>query len=154
MLCQYNLSHQNLHNLIRFIKMAEEKSNNKEAKIPFWEWIIAGVGLILVIGSVGTAFYRAVTEESTPPNLAFSVDSIEQTGGGYVVRFSVANSGSQTAAGLMVEGTLKNGEENAETSTAAFTYAPANSVRQGGLLFTKNPNDFKLQIRALGYEQP
>lgn len=134
--------------------MAQEKSKSKETKIPFWEWMIAGAGLILVIGSVGTILYRAVTEDATPPNLAFSVNSIEQTGGGYVVKFSVTNSGNETAAGLMVEGILKNGEENAETSTASFTYAPANSVRQGGLLFTKNPNDFKLQIRALGYEQP
>jgi len=134
--------------------MAEEKSKSKEKKIPFWEWVIAGAGLILVIGSVGTAFYRAVNEESTPPNLAFSVNSIEQTNGGYVVKFSVTNSGNETAAGLMVEGTLKNGEETAETSTATFAYAPANSVRQGGFLFTKNPDDFKLQIRALGYEQP
>ena len=134
--------------------MAEEKSKSKEKKIPFWEWIIAGAGLILVIGSVGTAFYRAVNEDSTPPNLAFSVISVEQIGGGYVVKFSVTNSGSQTAAGVMVEGTLENGAENAETSTATFAYAPANSVRQGGFLFTKNPDDFKLQIRALGYEQP
>ncbi len=134
--------------------MVEEKSSSKEKKIPFWEWVIAGAGLILVIGTVGTALYRAVTEVPTPPNLVFSVNSIEQTGDGYVVKFSVANSGSQTAAGLVVEGILKNGEEDAETSTATFTYAPANSVRRGGFLFTKNPNDFKLQIRALGYEQP
>lgn len=134
--------------------MTEGKSKSSEKKIPFWEWVIAGAGLILVIASVGTAFYRAVTEDPTPPNFVFSVNSIEQTGGGYVVKFSVANSGNETAAALTVEGTLKDGEESAETSTAAFAYAPANSVRQGGLLFTKNPNDFRLQIRALGYEQP
>ncbi|MEJ7848001.1 MAG: hypothetical protein WKF92_07945 [Pyrinomonadaceae bacterium] len=134
--------------------MAEEKSKSKETKIPFWEWLIAIAGLILIIGSVGTVLYRAVTGDSTPPDLTFHVNSIEQTSGGYVVKFSVTNSGNETAAGLMIEGTLKNGEETAETSTAALTYAPANSVRQGGLLFTKNPNNFKLQIRALGYEQP
>lgn len=134
--------------------MIEETSKSKETKIPFWEWVIAGAGLILVLASVGTVFYRAVAEDPTPPNFAFRVDSIEQTSGGYLVKFSVTNSGNETAAALTVEGTLKDGEESEETSTAAFAYAPANSVRQGGLLFTKNPNNFTLQIRPLGYELP
>jgi len=135
--------------------MAEEKSKNKgSGQTPVWEWIIAAIGLILVSGAVGTMVYRAATEEPTPPNLSFTVDSIEPTDSGYLVKFSVKNTGNRTAAGLTVEGTLKNGEENAETSTAAFTYAPANSVRQGGFFFAKNPNDFTLKIRALGYEKP
>lgn len=127
---------------------------NNKTKTPFWEWVAAGVGLILVIGAVSTTLYRAFTEKNTPPVLTFSVDSIEQAGSGYLVKFSVRNTGSQTAAALTVEGILKNGEEEAEKSTATFTYAPANSIRKGGFFFTKDPNDFTVQIRALGYEQP
>lgn len=125
-----------------------------QKKPPVWEWIIAAIGLILVVGAIGTMFYRAMTEESTPPMLAFSVVSIEPVDSGFLVSFSVANSGSQTAAGLTVEGVLKSGEENAETSTATLTYAPANSIRHGGFFFSKNPNYHVLQIRALGYEKP
>ncbi len=152
--------------------MTEEKSKNKEeskeenieenkeenqerhTKTPVWEWLVAAVGLILVIGSIGLTLYRAVIEKTTPPILEFSVDSIQPTANGYLVKFQVRNTGNQTAAALTIEGELKNGEESAETSTATLAYAPANSVRRGGLFFTKNPQNVDLQIRATGYEEP
>ncbi len=144
--------------------MTEEESKNKEEnqeenkeqhnKTPVWEWIIAAAGLILVVGSIGLTLYRAITEETTPPILEFSIDSIEPTANGYLVKFQVKNTGNQTAAALTVEGELKNGADSAETSSATLAYAPANSVRRGGLFFTKNPQQFDLQIRATGYEEP
>jgi len=130
----------------------QKKARHKE--VPLWEWIIAGLGLILVIGSISVTFYRANTEKSTPPIISISLDSISQTEYGFLVQFSVKNTGNQTAADLNIEGVLKNGEEIEETSTMSFTYAPANSNRQGGLFFTKNPNELELQIRALGYSVP
>ncbi|MFN2413136.1 MAG: hypothetical protein ABR535_08825 [Pyrinomonadaceae bacterium] len=139
--------------------MAEAKSENKKAEtrehpVPFWEWIIAAFGLLLVLGAIGTTLYRAAFEESTPPILEFIVDEIQPTAKGYLVRFRVKNTGSQTAAGLAIEGSLRRGEESVETSTASLTYAPANSQREGGLFFTKNPSEFDLLIRATGYEKP
>ena len=58
------------------------------------------------------------------------------------------------AAGLTIEGELKNGEKSEETSDVTMTYIPSQSTRRGGLIFTKNPNEYQLQIRAKGYEQP
>lgn len=136
--------------------MTKKKSENeiRNETPPVWEWVIAAVGLILVVAALGTTLYRAVTEESTSPILDVSVDSIEPTANGYLVEFRVRNTSNQTAAALTIEAQLKKGGESVETSTATLTYAPANSVRQGGLYFTKNPNEFELQIRALGYEKP
>jgi len=139
-----------------------EKSENKEKrerpkKTPVWEWIIAAVGFILVVAALGTTLYRAVIEESTPPILEISVEAIVPTANGYLVNFSVKNNGNQTAAGLTVEGELKTdaeGAESVETSSATLAYAPANSRREGGLFFSKNPNEYKLEIRAKGYEKP
>ena len=140
--------------------MAEEKSEDKEANqeeqtgTSVWEWIIAAVGFTLVLGAVGTTFYRATTEDKTPPQLEVKVDSIEQSGTGHLVKFTVVNTGNQTAAAVAVEGELKNGAETAETSGATLTYSPANSKRRGGLFFTKNPRQFEMQIRVTGYEEP
>ncbi len=140
--------------------MVEEKSENKEENqdeqtvTPVWEWIIAAVGFTLVLGAVGTTFYRATTEDKTPPQLEVKVDSIEQSGVGHLVKFTLKNTGNQTAAAVAVEGELKNGTETAETSSAALAYSPANSKRRGGLFFTKNPRQFDLQIRVTGYEEP
>ncbi len=138
--------------------MAEEKekkeNQERQKETPVWEWIIAAVGLILVVAALGTTLYRAVTEESTPPILEISVKAIVPTSNGYLVEFRVKNTGNQTAAALTIEGELKRGAESVETSTASLAYAPANSQREGGLFFTKNPNEFELKIRALGYEKP
>jgi len=139
-----------------------EKSENRETrerpkKTPVWEWIIAAVGFILVVAALGTTLYRAVIEESTPPILEISVEAIVPTANGYLVNFSVKNNGNQTAAGLTVEGELKTdaeGAESVETSSATLAYAPANSRREGGLFFSKNPNEYRLEIRAKGYEKP
>ncbi|MGI8639738.1 MAG: hypothetical protein ACR2MG_07265 [Pyrinomonadaceae bacterium] len=137
--------------------MAEEnkQENQKQTEKPsIWEWIIAAVGLILVVGSIGLTAYRATTEETTPPILEITFEPSVPTANGYLVKFQVKNTGNQTAAALTIEGELKNGADSAETSTATLAYAPANSVRQGGLFFTKNPQNFDLQIRATGYEEP
>ncbi len=138
--------------------MAEEKekkeNQERQKETPVWEWIIAAVGLIFVVAALGTTLYRAVTEESTPPILEISVKAIVPTSNGYLVEFRVKNTGNQTAAALTIEGELKRGSESVETSTASLAYAPANSQREGGLSFTKNPNEFELNIRALGYEKP
>lgn len=127
---------------------------NNTSKTPVWEWIVAAIGLVLVAAAISTTVYRAFNGEPTPPILTFTVDSTELSGSGYLVGFSVVNSGSGTAAALSVEGILKSGEDPVETSTANFAYAPGNSVRKGGFFFTKNPNEFTIQIRALGFESP
>lgn len=122
--------------------------------MPVWEWIVAAIGLALVIVAIGTMIYRAVTEDPSLPVLEIRVNSIVPTNTGYLVKFSVKNSGSQTAAALTVEGSLKQDGETVETSAATLTYAPANSEREGGLFFTKNPEEFELEMRATGYEKP
>ncbi len=140
--------------------MSEEKSKDKkenrgqQKETPVWEWIIAAVGLILVVGTIGFTLYRAMTEETTPPILEFSVQAIKPTANGYLVEFRVKNTGNQTAAAVSIEGELKKGAESIEKSSASLAYAPANSVREGGLFFAKNPNEFELNIRAVGYEKP
>ena len=137
--------------------MAEEKPENQKENqgqsdtTTFWEWIIAAVGLILVVVAIGTTVYRAMTEESTPPKLEVVIDSILPNGDGYLVRFTVKNTGNQTAAAVAFEGKLK---DESETGTATLTYVPSNSERRGGLFFTKNPQQSDLQIRVTGYEEP
>jgi len=133
---------------------SEKQEKNPPKEVPVWEWIVAAIGLILVVGSISLMLYRAFTEESTPPILSVNVDSVSPTENGYLIRFSVKNAGNTTAADLAIEGELKSGSEIVETSSAVLTYAPANSNREGGLFFTKNPNDFELNIRPVGYSVP
>lgn len=118
------------------------------------EWMMAVVGLIIVGGVLGFLIYRGATKSDAPPNLKVEVESITKTGENYLVNFRVFNTGETTAAAVTIEGELKSGEKAEETSDVSLTYVPGQSQRRGGLIFTKNPNDFQIRIRAKGYEQP
>lgn len=133
----------------------EKENQEKQIATPFWEWVIAAAGFILVVGTIGFTLYRAATEEKTPPKLEVIYDQAVPNGGGYLVKFRVVNSGNQTAAAVAVEGESRNEDGSTETSTATLTYAPANSERRGGLYFSKNPQPpSALKIRITGYEEP
>ena len=118
------------------------------------EWIFAGIGLLVVACAVGFLVYRGATKGETPPAVRVEIESVTQTGETYLVSFRVLNTGETTAADLTIEGELKNGEKPEETSDVTMTYVPAQSVRRGGLIFTKNPHEFQLKVRAKGFENP
>lgn len=109
---------------------------------------------MLVGAAIGTAFYRAISQQDTPPQIQVKVTGVTAAAHGHVVEFEVQNSGTQTAAVLNIEAQLMNGGQSVETSTATVAYSPSNSTRRGGIFFTKDPNKFQIEIRALGYESP
>ena len=135
-------------------KDAKKDKAQPYQKPPFLEWLIAALGLILVTGAIGFMIYEAATQENLPPNFVFKVGSATQTANGFLVKFELENTGDETAAAVEIEGELTRGEESVEKSSASLTYAPSHSKREGGLLFTKNPNEFELTIRVAGYEKP
>jgi uncharacterized protein (TIGR02588 family) len=139
--------------------MAEEKKKSlkktaREESPSALEWIFAGLGILLVAGAIGFLSYRGATKGDTPPVIKIEVESVTQTGAAYLVNFRVVNTGDTTASALTIEGELKNGDKLEEASDISLTYVPAQSVRRGGLFFTKDPNAYQLQIRAKGYEKP
>jgi uncharacterized protein (TIGR02588 family) len=135
-------------------KKSPNESGPQEKSPSLLEWLFAAIGVLVVTSALGFLIYRGATKRDTPPAIKIEVESVTQTGGTYLVSFRVFNSGDTTAADLTIEGELKNGEKPEETSDVTMTYVPAQSVRRGGLFFTKNPSDFQLNIRAKGYEQP
>lgn len=129
-----------------------EKRGNQ--KPPALEWLAAAIGFILVAGTIGFLIYSAAVAKNTPPTLTVRTNSIETIEGGYLVKFSLYNGGENNAADVVVEGKLAQNGEDLETSSVTIKYSPSHSRREGGLFFTKNPEEFELQIRPLGYEKP
>lgn len=136
------------------VEKEKTEGNNNNSQTPALEWLAAAIGLILVLSSIGFLLFTAIVKKDTPPDLVIISDKITQTEKGYLVQFSLENKGENNASQVTVEGKLKKGEEELETSSVTFAYAPSNSKKEGGLLFTKNPQEFKLELRALGYENP
>ena len=134
--------------------MADQSRGEKPGDIPGWSWIFAAVGLALVVGTAGFMLYRALAGDSSPPELVLETEAVSSSGHGYLVQIRVTNRGGSVAAGLMVEGTLREGNATVETSTITISYVPSGSQRKAGLFFSRDPRKFSLQVRAKGYEQP
>lgn len=138
--------------------MADKKSKNskdrKQKQIPFLEWLIAVIGLILVVGTIGFMLYEAFSSKNKPPDFAAKIERIDEINSGYLVIFKLANNGDQTASNVEIEGELKNGAETIETSGTTLDYVPSKSESKGGLFFKQSPKQFQLEIRAKGYSEP
>ncbi len=137
---------------------SDEKENNssgtKDQQIPFLEWFVAIIGLIMVAGAFGFIIYKAATDGNKPPILKVNYSAPEKNDAGYLVKFEVENTGDETAADVVVEGKLMKGTEEIETSSATFDYAPSQSKRGGGLYFKNNPQEFEFEISPKGYQNP
>jgi uncharacterized protein (TIGR02588 family) len=130
------------------------KDQEKLDDAPLWMWAIGMLGLMLVLGSIGFALYEAAVGDSSPPNVRVQVEGIVPAQNGFLVEIRVVNDGGTTAAGLTVEGELRDGTRVVETSDTTVEYVPSRSERAGGLFFTMDPRQYELQLRAKGYETP
>lgn len=123
-------------------------------KVSPLEWIVAALGALLVLGAAGFLLRDALGTDPAPPRIAIEVDSVVRSGEGYLVEFRVRNRGSTTAAGLLVEGEIRDGAGALETSEVTFDFVPAEGVRRAGLFFTRDPGRHRLEIRPKGYDRP
>jgi uncharacterized protein (TIGR02588 family) len=136
--------------------MSESGGEEGDGKNPVspWEWVAAGVSALLVLGVVGIMLHEGLDAPSTPPLIDVRVDSVIAVSGGYLVEFTAHNSGQSTAAGVTIEGELKADTGAVEKSGVTIDYVPAEAHRKGGLYFSKNPRQYRLEIRPRGYDRP
>ncbi len=128
--------------------------NQKTSDIPILEWIIGAAGLVIVAGVIAFLFYHAVTSSQSPPDVSAEVTSVMRIRSGYLVTVKTSNHGGSTAAAVVIQGELRKGSDVLEQSHVTLDYSPPNSANQVGLFFTRDPRQFDLQVRALGYVEP
>ena len=103
------------------------------AAIPLLEWIVGGLGAVLVGGATAFLVYHALTRDRTPPDVRVIVERVLELENGYLVQFRAFNRGGSAAAELMIEGEVA-GPDGSERrpSEAVLDYVPAGSDREGG----------------------
>jgi uncharacterized protein (TIGR02588 family) len=119
-----------------------------------WEWISAAVGGLLVLAAITFLVYEAVAREGTPPAIVVRVDSVSARGDGHLVELRVFNRGGTTAAAVLIEGELKDGERSVETAETTIDYIPARGFRRAGLYFGEDPRKHRLEVRPKGFDLP
>jgi uncharacterized protein (TIGR02588 family) len=118
--------------------------------VSWWENAVAALGAILVTGTLGYMGWYMVAHEQTPPALSFEVTSVEPQDDRYLVTFRVINAGNSTAAQVHVAGELRRDDETVEEGETTIDYVPSYSERRGGLVFTRDPRQHDLMLRAKG----
>ena len=122
--------------------------------LPLLEWIVGGLGAALVGGTVAFLVYHSLTRDRTPPDVHLVAERVIDLQDGYLVQFRASNRGGSTAAQLTIEGELTGADGHTETSEATLDYLPPRSDREGGLMFSRDPQAGRLSLRAKGYARP
>lgn len=131
------------------------RASDKNGRIPLAEWIVAGLGAVLVLATVGWLMVDLVRDTPAPPVIKLRVDSIARTQNSYVARISASNEGGETAAAARIEGALLDANADViERSEVTLDYLPRQSQRELGLIFQHDPAQYRLQLRATGYRAP
>ena len=132
---------------------AEQPRRGSQGPTPVLEWIAAGVGLVVLIGTVGFIGSEAFRPDRSPPQVVVERLGVRATEAGYLVSVRAINKGGSAAAQVVVEGELETGGEP-ETAEATFDFIADHSSREGGLFFESDPGQGKLTLRAKGYAAP
>lgn len=121
---------------------------------PFWERVVAFLGLLLVLASLGYLLYQGIWGDNSPPDVVIEQEAILNSGKDYLVRFKARNFGGETAAEVQVTGTLSQNGQEIEKVETVIDYIPAGSEQRGGLYFSNDPSTAELELRASGYRVP
>lgn len=118
------------------------------------ERLVAVLGVILVVALLGFLAYQALAGAEGGPQLSVDVARIDRAGNQFVVHARIRNDGGMTARSVSVSGALTDGGRTLEQATTTVSYVPPTSFRDAALVFTRDPRDVKLSVRAAGYELP
>jgi len=119
------------------------------------EWVVFGVGLLLVVSTLAYLVYDGATAAGTPADVEVRLGEPRPGGAGFIVPVTVVNRGGQTAEGVSVEVVLE-GAGSPEPERGEFTVAflPRGGTREGWVSFRSDPRAGRLAARASGYEKP
>lgn len=119
------------------------------------EWVVFGVGALLVLSTLGFLVYDGATSAGeAPPALTVVTGTPEQKGEHFIVPVTVTNKGGQTAEGVTIEVTLERDGAEAERGEFAVAFLPRGGKREGFVTFRTDPRSARLVPRVLGYEKP
>jgi uncharacterized protein (TIGR02588 family) len=126
-----------------------------QENIPAAEWVVAGIGVLLVAAIMIMLLIDATQADESPPAIAVSVDTTVALAQSHLVEITAKNESGQAAAAVRVEGVLADASGRAvERSESTVDYLPAHSKRQMGLYFSHKPGDYRLTVRAVSYQHP
>ncbi|RCS25112.1 TIGR02588 family protein [Phyllobacterium salinisoli] len=118
------------------------------------EWIVGAISMLIISGLLGFLLYDAIFAPSEPPRFTYDIGKTKRTDGTFRIPVAITNRGTETAAGVHLRGTLERNGAVVETSEIEFDYVPRNSMRDGVLFFSADPDTAHLRLMVVGYDNP
>jgi len=119
------------------------------------EWIVFGVGLVLVVSTLAFLVYDAATLGNAPPSIEVRAGAPVEATHSFIVPITLVNHGDQTAEGVLIEVVLENGGEEKERAEFTVAFLPRGSTREGWAAFQTDPRTVeRIKARVMGYEKP
>jgi len=123
-------------------------------KVPAWEWVVALVGLILIVCVVGALVWEGMTGSRNPPLIELRVKKTVPHGSGELVLIEVYNRGGEVASDLKVRGSLRTGINVLEAREITIDFVPRDSSKVVGLFFSKPTAGHDLELEPIGFVEP
>ena len=127
--------------------MGDQKKKN------WLEHLVLRFSTILVAATLMFLIYRAITDDSTSPDIEVIYESMETKGEYYALPVTVKNHGTQTAENVHVEITIGAGKD-VQKSEIRFQYLPGQSSVKGWTTFQDKAEKENIRARVVGYSSP
>lgn len=118
------------------------------------EWSVFGVGLVLVLATLGFLVREALVGSGGPPEVVARLGAPRASAGGYMVPVEVANVGEGTAEDVTVTVVLEGAGEEREEAQLEIAFLPRDSRRNGYVTFQRDPTGGGLRLGPIAFEVP
>jgi uncharacterized protein (TIGR02588 family) len=118
------------------------------------EWTVFGVGLVLVLATLGFLIRESLTASGGPPEVVARLGSPRASAGGFMVPVEVANVGKGTAEDVKVTVVLELPRSEPEEAELDIAFLPRGSRRDGWVTFRSDPAGGTLRLGPVAFEVP
>lgn len=139
-----------------------EEEENSQAKHPLEErerspaeWVTFSVALAILFSIIGLVLYQWFAIGEKPPVITVEQSgTILETQGNFYVPFTITNDGGETADSVQVIAELRIDGEVEETGEQQIGFLAGGEMEEGAFIFSRNPEEGELTIRATSYQLP
>jgi uncharacterized protein (TIGR02588 family) len=118
------------------------------------EWSVFGVGLVLVLATLGFLVRESLVGSGGPPEVVARLGAPRASAGGYMVPVEVANVGEGTAEDVTVTVVLEGAGDEREEAQLEIAFLPRDSRRNGYVTFQRDPAGGAVRLGPIAFEVP
>ena len=126
----------------------------KKVQKNWFEWVVFGLGLLIVASTLGYLIYAGASMGTKPPSIEVRLGTPERHDFNFLVPVTVINHGDETAGGVRVEVVMESGGVDKARGELDVAFLPRHATREGWVTFDQDPRTAQLKARVLGYQKP